>query len=206
MLQRLRLLLIRTFTRAAPAAQDWVSSLPRNTEEATAQFNYQLNLIGLQTEQWMTDNWARTCGSGGSGSPALQGRRQGNPAQKAPPGKGSGKGGGKGAGQGGFSGLGSSVGGWWDERVAATNQAWVSFQIKSARAARPGGKADGRGAARRQEKQEQKQQQKQLERAADAEQQPKPHAAKRKEGTHLFSWVSAGASARLPPRARRQKA
>ena len=56
--QRLRLLLMRFFTRAAPATKEWAMSLPRNTEEATAQFNYQLNLIGLQTEQWMTDTWA----------------------------------------------------------------------------------------------------------------------------------------------------
>ena len=143
--QRLRLLLMRFFTRAAPATKEWAMSLPRNTEEATAQFNYQLNLIGLQTEQWMTDTWAKylrqrrkwMTGSGGNGAPA----------KKAPPRNGGGKnakrGGGDGDGAAGLGSMGASIGAWWDERVAATNQAWVGFQIQRAKATKPGGKGGG---------------------------------------------------------------
>ena len=210
--QRLRLLTLRLFTRAAPAAQDWVSSLPRNTEEATAQFNYQLNLIGLQTEQWMTDTWA---GYLRQRRKWLSGSSKGSPPKKPPPGKG-GKGGGKGGGGlGGLSSVGASVGGWWDERVAATNKAWVGFQIKSAKAAKPGvkgrgGEADSRGAARKQQQQQQQQQAPQQKqqwqqrkrheedrrlRGVDehgSDEQPKAAAAKKGDGTHLFSWIVGG--------------
>jgi hypothetical protein len=111
--------------RAVPATRQVLSDLPRSTEEAAQQVNYQLNLIGLQAEQWMTDRW----------SVYLRKRRQWMRGSQ-----------GKAAASG--PSWGGSIGQWWDERVASVNQGWVSFQISNAKAQAGKGKGakDAKGA------------------------------------------------------------
>ena len=129
--QRARLLAIAAYAsvreraaRGVPAAQSWFANLPRSTEDVTSSMNYQLNLIGLQTEQWMTDSWAgylrqrRKWLSGSSGDKSKKG----------------GKGRSKGAKGGGDSaGWSRAVGSWWDELVVSNNQRWGRFQLDSAK-------------------------------------------------------------------------
>jgi len=148
---RLGLLWLGAFARrrlegAVPATREMITTIPRSTEEATAAVNYQLNMIGLQTEQWMTDTWA-----------GYLRRRQkwmrGASGKKAPAKKRVAKGGGKAGGGDSYQASWvQEVGHWWDDRVVSTKRAWVSFQIDSAKQGKAGSKPAGKAAPKAGEK------------------------------------------------------
>ena len=110
-----------------------VGSLPRSPEEAGRSFNYQLNLIGLQAEQWATDNWAKYLRQRQrwlKGSSA-----KGKPGSKA----------GKGGGGGGWL---DGVHLWWDVRVSQVNKGWVKYQLESAKSEKASKELTKGGAAK----------------------------------------------------------
>jgi hypothetical protein len=106
----------RWFNKAVPATRTAISEFPRSTEEFRQKMNYQLNLIGLQWEQTMTNLW------GGY----LKKRQKWMRESSA-----------KSADSAGDS-LVNSAGSWWDERVTSLNKKWVSWQIRSAKENKPG--------------------------------------------------------------------
>lgn len=145
--QRARLLLLAALVRLAaqgrrardeyvPAAAGWLVSLPSSMEELQQRAAYQANVAGLQLEQAMTDGWARYLslrrrwlrgGTGGGGS-SFSGRGAGH--------------GGGGDARGGSGGVASERGGlhgiqeWADESLAAANQRWVAWQLRTLRRSR----------------------------------------------------------------------
>jgi hypothetical protein len=133
--QRLRLLVLlvlnrmrQKVARAEPSMKEMLSSLPRTTEELTTQVNYQLNLIGLQTEQWMTDTWAAYLRQRQQWMRGAQSK----PTKKSAP-KGAKGASGGGGGGGGGEGLANALSNWIDERVVTTKSQWVSFQLERSR-------------------------------------------------------------------------
>ena len=124
--QRLRLLAIASYVRGKAWMIYTIENLPRSTEDVTSSVNYQLNLIGLQAEQWMTDSWAgylrqrRKWMSGGKGAKV---------ATKGKGGSGMGKGGKGRHEERGSHGWG--VMDWMEERKVALNQGWVRWQVDS---------------------------------------------------------------------------
>ena len=133
--QRLRLLVLLVLSRmrqkvarAEPSMKEMLSSLPRTTEELTTQVNYQLNLIGLQTEQWMTDTWAAYLRQRQQWMRGAQSK----PTKKSAP-KGAKGASGGGGGGGGGEGLANALSNWIDERVVTTKSQWVSFQLERSR-------------------------------------------------------------------------
>ena len=124
--QRLRLLAIASYVRGKAWMIYTIENLPRSTEDVTSSVNYQLNLIGLQAEQWMTDSWAgylrqrRKWMSGGKGAKV---------ATKGKGGSGMGKGGKVRHEERGSHGWG--VMDWMEERKVALNQGWVRWQVDS---------------------------------------------------------------------------
>ena len=140
--QRLRLLVLLVLSRmrqkvarAEPSMKEMLSSLPRTTEELTTQVNYQLTLIGLQTEQWMTDTWAAYLRRRQQWMRGAQRGAQSKPAKKSVTKGASGGGGGGGGsgGGGGGEGLANALTHWIDERVVTTKSQWVSFQLERSR-------------------------------------------------------------------------
>lgn len=99
------------------AAETW-GDLPKSFEELSQSFNYQANLVGLQTEQAMTRVWSSYLKWR---QKTMRSSSKARRSQSAKP------------DEGWSAGVASAVGDWWDERVVTTQGAWVRWQINSAK-------------------------------------------------------------------------
>ena len=99
------------------AVETW-DGLPRSFEEISQSFYYRANIVGLEIEQSVTRLWSTYLGWRQRAVRSSTGLRR-KPSE--PP------------SNGWISGWGFTIGNWWDNQVVRVNQAWVAWQIDSAK-------------------------------------------------------------------------